>query len=612
VTARRAMNASFALLQSADRRKFWFGTVLQAMTAVLDLAGVLLFGLAALLVVSSASGNPLPSQVSSKLALVGIDPSDVGRATVIVGILAGTFLLLKSIVSIFVTRGVLRFLANRGTEVSARLSSAMFSCSLTEIRRWPSQELSWALSGGVTSAVGSVLISAMTIFAELVLLVLLGLMLLLVDPLVAISAIGYFGLTGILLNRALGKWATTVATRTSETDLRSRVLIKEAVESYREVTVSNRRGLYNRRFTEIRYESAHASADNLFIGYIPKFVLEAALLLGVGVLTAVLLLTEPAISAAATLALFLAAASRVMPSILRLQAATVSMRMGAALAELTYEVAEFLKDKPASVSTNETALVIRDRIAAGCPDFVPTLELRDVSVTYPGGSEPALSHVYLAVEAGTSVALAGATGAGKSTLADVLLGMIEPDSGVVELGGLRPRAAIERWPSGIAYVPQVVAISDSTVRENVALGLPPAAVDDERVWEALERAKLADYLSTSREGLDTRVGENGVRLSGGQRQRLGIARGLYSRPKLLVLDEATSALDAETEHAISETFSSLEGEVTTVTIAHRLATIRNVHKVLYLEHGVVVASGTFAEIREAVPRFRRQAQHLGL
>jgi len=150
------------------------------------------------------------------------------------------------------------------------------------------------------------------------------------------------------------------------------------------------------------------------------------------------------------------------------------------------------------------------------------------------------------------------------------------------------------------------------VRDNVALGLPQDLVNDERVWEALERAHLAEFLVANRDGLDTAIGERGVKLSGGQRQRLGIARALFTRPKLLVLDEATSALDAETEQAIVRTLAELEGEVTTITVAHRLATVRNVDELIYLEHGIVKARGTFEEVRAQAEDFDRQATLLGL
>jgi ABC-type multidrug transport system fused ATPase/permease subunit len=155
-------------------------------------------------------------------------------------------------------------------------------------------------------------------------------------------------------------------------------------------------------------------------------------------------------------------------------------------------------------------------------------------------------------------------------------------------------------------------MANGSVRENVALGLPVEIINNKLVWDALNRAHLGEFLSDSREGLDTVIGENGIKLSGGQRQRLGIARALYTRPKLLVLDEATSALDSDTEQAIAATLQELEGNVTTVTIAHRLATIRHCDLVVYLEGGKALAQGSFSEVRAMAPQFDRQAQLLGL
>jgi len=206
----------------------------------------------------------------------------------------------------------------------------------------------------------------------------------------------------------------------------------------------------------------------------------------------------------------------------------------------------------------------------------------------------------------------GPTGAGKSTLADVILGVIPPVSGAVYIDGVSPAERIRTRPGTIAYVPQDVALISGTVRENVALGVAGDIVDERRVWEALAEARLAEFVHDAPDGLDTPIGERGVRLSGGQRQRSGVARALYSHPSVLVMDEATSALDAETEHLITQMLDSLGSDVTTVTIAHRLATIRRADLVLYLEDGQVLASGTFDEVRAAISQFDRQANLLGL
>ena len=211
-----------------------------------------------------------------------------------------------------------------------------------------------------------------------------------------------------------------------------------------------------------------------------------------------------------------------------------------------------------------------------------------------------------------ALAVVGPSGAGKSTLADAILGVVQPSTGSVRIGGLSPGQFVRRYPGLVAYVPQSVALVSGSVRDNVALGLTQDEIDDDRVWAALKRAHLADYLAGAREGLDTEVGERGVQLSGGERQRLGIARALYTDPRLLVMDEATSALDAETENLVTQTIEELASDVTTITIAHRLATVRRADTVIYLDRGRLLAQGTFDEVRTAVPRFDHQANLAGV
>jgi ABC-type multidrug transport system fused ATPase/permease subunit len=195
---------------------------------------------------------------------------------------------------------------------------------------------------------------------------------------------------------------------------------------------------------------------------------------------------------------------------------------------------------------------------------------------------------------------------------DVLLGVIPLNRGEVKISGLCPADAVSKWPGAISYVPQDVNISNGTIRENISLGFPRELASDARVWQALEVAQLDAFVRDLPRGLDTYVGERGTRLSGGQRQRLGIARAMFTKPKLLVLDEATSSLDGQTEADISDAIQTLQGSVTVLLIAHRLSTVRNVNKVVYLSKGEILASGTFNEVRLAVPNFDQQAKLMGL
>ena len=345
------------------------------------------------------------------------------------------------------------------------------------------------------------------------------------------------------------------------------------------------------------------------------YILEAALYVGALLLGVVQFITKDCSAAATTTALFLAAGSRVIPSLLRLQGAGITIRNAAVMAQPTFFMFDSL-ERPRSRGIDEGATKISDRLHASVDSayssFVAEVEVASTTLTFPDSHRPVINDVAFSVRPGMSVALVGATGAGKSTLADLILGVHAPDSGQILLGGKSPKEAIFKWPGAIAYVPQNVALVAGTVKQNVALGMPSDSIRDELVWEALRRAHLADFLIEHREGLDTWIGERGFKLSGGQRQRLGIARALYTRPKLLILDEATSSLDAETEQAITLTLAELEGQVTTITVAHRLATVRNVDQILYLEHGRITARGTFEEVRLESTDFDRQARLLGL
>ncbi len=606
---------SLALLTRPDRRKLGIVTGIQMLSSLLDAAGVALFGIVAAMATSSVSGTPLPSMVTSILGSTDDSPDELLNRAIRLAIIAGFLLIAKSVVNVLLTRRVLRFLAYRQAVVSGQLAATLLARPLLQVQRRESQETAFALTTGVNAAMLGVLGQAVTICSELSLLGVLAVGLLVLDPVVAIFAVAFFAGIALILQRIMSNRAHRLGQTSSTAEVASIALVQESVSTYREVLVSNRRNVYVDRFQALRWTAAQVQADLNLMSLVPKYVFEVALIVGAGLLAWSQFLLKDVSAAMATIAVFLAAGSRVVPSMLRLQGATLGVRVTGGMARPTIELAQELATTTAADLPEQEIVTVDElarRIQDGYPGFEATIEVRDVTFAYDLANEPSLHRVGLAVAAGASVALVGPTGAGKSTLADAILGVVKPAQGEVLIGGLPPLEAVSQWPGALAYVPQTVAIATGTIRQNVALGLPERAIDDDRVWEALKSARLDDFLKEAREGLDTIVGESGVRLSGGQRQRLGIARALYTRPRLMVLDEATSALDAETERAIVDTLQELEGEVTIVTIAHRLATVRHCDLVVYLEAGRVVAQGSFDEVIAAVPNFAQQAHLLGL
>ena len=617
MNVRQTIKASLALLSRRDRRILILVTLAQMSTAFLDLLGVLLIGVVTALSVSVMSQAPPPAFVQTTMDRIGLTDVDIITLATTLAVVAGFVLIAKSIINVLLTRRVLRFLANRQAMVSGQLAARLLSRPLLQVQRRSSHETIYALTSGVSAATLTILGQGVVAVTEIALLLVLAIGLLAISPFVTVFAIAFFFVIALVLQRLLAGWAGRLGLRSSNVEVSSYSSIQEALRTYREIVVSHRRGLYVERFQDLRWQAASVQSDMNFLSLIPKYVFEIALVVGAGLLAASQLFTKDLTAAVAIIAIFLAAGSRVVPSMLRMQSAAITVRSASGQAAPTFALA----DELASVETAAIAAdtfgsidpkVIVEQLRQGHLDFDPTISLSTTWLAYPGSTSDALAEVSFDLASGSSLALVGPTGAGKSTLADVILGVLQPDRGSVLIGGLIPAEAIARWPGALAYVPQDVAMANGTVRENVALGLPAAAIDDDWVWEALNRAHLADFLRDSRDGLDTVIGEHGMKLSGGQRQRLGVARALYTHPKFLVLDEATSALDAETEQAIAKTLQELEGTVTTVTIAHRLATIRHCDLVIYMEGGRIIASGSFDEVRQVARHFDQQAQLLGL
>jgi ABC-type multidrug transport system fused ATPase/permease subunit len=377
------------------------------------------------------------------------------------------------------------------------------------------------------------------------------------------------------------------------------------LDSYRELVVRNRRDYYAREIGSIQRKLADVLAEVQFMPYVSKYVIESGMVVGAVIISGIQFALQDAKHATAALSVFLAASTRIAPAIMRLQQSFIQMRSGIGAALPTLELIDSLKNVPEIDRVDDTL----DSSHLG---FESEVALESINFTYPGKNVATLSNVSLKLDKGSATAIVGPSGAGKTTLVDILLGVLKPDNGEVTVSGLSPLSAISQWPGAIAYVPQDVALSNGTFRENLSLGYPIELDLDDLCWDALRVAQLDKFVEELPLGLDHPIGERGANLSGGQRQRLGIARAMLTKPKLLVLDEATSALDGQTELDISRAINDLKGNVTVVMIAHRLSTVRNSDLVVYMDNGRVLSRGNFEEVRNAVPDFDRQAQLMGL
>lgn len=612
----RAFIQATRLLTNRERRVVVAVMIGQSILALLDLFGVALLGLVAGLSAASISGVT-PGIITKIVSLLGLENIDVGHVALLFAGVAGLLLVLKSVLSFFLTRQAFKFLARRQARISTDLARELLDLPLVEVQRHSSQEVAYALTKGVNAATLGVIGSMIIIVSEVSLIAVLAIGLSFIDIWVMVFTVTFFCVVGFALHRMLSGWAARLGSRMSEAEIQSYSLVQEALRTYREITVSARRKLYVNHFRSLRWDAAAVLADVQIMNQISKYVFEIAIIIGGGILIVTQLASRDVAAAVAVIAVFLAAASRIMPSLLRLQAAALESRVGIELSRPTFNLAEILGFKPGRAEDAEyaSAEILRKTVLGMSTEhkgFRGEVRMVEVSLTYAGAERRAVDDLTMFVGQGSSLGIVGSSGAGKSTVADLMLGVVHVDSGNIQISGLDPTEAVDRFPGAVAYVPQDVAVIAGTIRENVALGLPKNSVSDERIIDALTRAHLYHFLLEERDGLETLVGENGVQLSGGQRQRLGIARALLTNPQLLILDEATSALDAETEKILSDTIAELEGEVTLIIIAHRLATIMNCEQVAYLHEGKLIGMGTFSEVRQMVPQFDNQAKLLGL
>jgi ABC-type multidrug transport system fused ATPase/permease subunit len=594
------------LVSSSDRKKVKAIIIVQIFVSFLDAIGVALIGVVGTLSVAGIQSSKPSGRILEFIQLINLEEYSFQNQVAIIGLLAAFVLLLRTFISIYFTRKTLYFFSLRGAQLSKDLIRRLLSQNLLKIQERSSQETLFATTYGSSALMVGVFGNFVNFIADFSLMLILLGVLIFVDPVIALCTTLLLGSTTFALYKKLNRRAGRLGKLDSALNIESSSNILEVLATYRESVVRNRRKYYVNKISKLRTSLAITQAEVNFMPSISKYVVETTIIFASIFVACLQFLTKDAQQSIATLSVFMATASRLAPTLLRLQQGSLFMRNNIGTADSTLKLMDSLSD------TNRIDLLEDENLHFDYPDFNAGVKLQNVSLTYPNGTRPALDQVSLCIEPGSFVGFVGPSGAGKTTIVDTLLGVLIPDSGEVLISGFSPLTAIAMWPGAISYLPQDVFISQGTVRENVSLGYPIEIASDEKVLECLKLAHLDDFVLLLPQGIDSEVGENGAQLSGGQRQRLGIARALFTKPLLLVLDEATSALDAETEAAVSDAISALKGETTIVMIAHRLSSVQNADLVFYLSDGKLLASGTFDEVRTLVPSFDDQAKLMGL
>ncbi|CAN2170558.1 MdlB ABC-type multidrug transport system, ATPase and permease components [Candidatus Nanopelagicaceae bacterium] len=595
---------SFRIFSKQDRRKIRLVVAIQVIVGLLDLVGVALIGVIGALAITGIQSSSPGNRVSALLRLLHLQSFTFQTQTVILGISATLILVARTIVSVTLTRKSLLFISRRSAVISEEIVKNLFAQDLPSLQRFPVQQTMYSISNGITAITLGVVGNTVNLIADTALLAIMSTGLFVFDVQIAIFSLIFFGSIAGVLYKVMQTQARVLGQKEAEISINTNQLLFESLNSYREIYVKGLRKSYADRISENKFELSTILAKMSFLPSVSKYVIESSIIVGALVVSTFQFMQYDAKHSIATLTVFLAAGSRISPAVLRVQQGLISIKNNLGGAQTTLKLIRNLEsgDLPN----------IGPKPVFNHPNFEPNVSLKGVEFQYHSGDTFQIGPIDLSINAGEVIAIVGASGSGKTTLADLILGAIKPTKGQISISGSEPSTCIYDNPGAIAYVPQDIQIFKGDVISNIAFGYQKDLSFLPEINRALSIAQLTEVISGLPEGLETELGDKGFRLSGGQRQRLGIARAMFTSPKLIVLDEATSALDGKTEDEISAAISKLKGQTTVILIAHRLASVREADSVIYMSNGKILAKGSFEEIKSSVPDFSEQAKLMGL
>lgn len=591
----------FDLFTKADR---W--QLLVMFAAVLITATIQTFAVASIMPFIALAANADVVSENAWLAWLYATSGVTGTSAflTLVGVMFLVILVLSNTFSGLTNWWLLKFVFGKNHDLSTRLLGKYLSQPYTEFLDRNTAELSKNILNEVYVVVTGVLIPTMYVFVRGITSLFIVLLLLTVNVTLAATVFvvlgGAYGIIYLFVRGRQGYYGN--ARLDADTD-RFR-MAAEALGGLKEIQVLDRRREFVARYAEPSKAFAGYTARKEIVGLLPRYAMETVAFGGILLIIVYLLGQGQELDQfLPTVSLFAFAGYKLLPALQHMFESLTTVRF--------YEAAlDTLRDDLLAGGERILSDVAEVGPSAVEPlGFDDTIRLSGVSFTYPGASTPSLDGVDLTIRKGTAHGLVGGTGSGKTTVVDLILGLLVPQEGALLVdGGEVAGPLVTSWRRHVGYVPQEIFLTDESVSSNVAFGLPADRIDHERVEWASKVAQLDEFVDTLAEGFDTVIGEAGVRLSGGQRQRIGIARALYQDPDVLILDEGTSALDGVTEAKVIQAIQALEPRKTIIWIAHRFASIRDCDEIHLLDQGRIVAHGRFEELMESNDQFRAMAQ----
>ena len=587
-----AFRTTLSFLSRKQLFKYWALVILRALTGLLDVVGIALIGFIASAAVNFGKTTPL------KIGPITVPVVSNQDLLYLVLFVLAVFLV-KATLAIFLTWQLTHFVASLERENAQIIANHLLRGSLDNVKRYSKSEFQFAITASTTFAFTGILNNVAIFFSEGFLLVVVAATFFVVNPVAAVFALVYFGLILVIIQLVIGRSLKRAGREAVDGTVRTTNSISNSIDTFREISVLAKQDLFVENIAESRALVARSGAVITFLAGMPRYVVETALILGVVIFVAQQFLSGELATGFATVGVFLTGGVRMMASLLPLQSAAGTTKQNIEQAELAQRlVTEARATNDAAAAVPATDRTLADRLPRG--EGLP-IRIEAATYRFPGDDHDTLHAISLEVAAGAHVAVIGPSGAGKTTLVDLILGLIHPDTGTVRIGGIEPNELRVVRPGAVSYVPQKPGMVSGSIAENIALGVREDEIDHALLDKVIADAYLSDFIAALSDGVNTSVGKQVDSLSGGQIQRIGLARALYAQPQLLILDEATSGLDAGSEAFISETLGKLQGTVTVVVIAHRLSTVQHSDIVHVVENGRITASDKFKKLQATVP-----------
>ena len=592
---------SLAFMTVRERVTFFAFMSFRALAALLDLIGILAIGLLATSMALLITEGSDPNRVI-QVGSISLPDMSLQNLPIIASLILMLFTT-KALISIILTRQLAYFLARIEARAARVIAQNAFGSGLEGARLNSREEILYAVQTGSPSAFNYVMNSIGTITAESFLFALVLTAFTVVNPAVALGAVLYFGTIGFLIQYFLGKVMNSAGIKLTNSIIEANSILSDLGEVIRESAILGKQAFFFNRIFQSRLKASGSAATQVVLTGMPRYIVETSLIIAIAVFIILQTSSGDLATSAATIGIFLSGGLRLTSSLLPLQGALLIIKQAIPPASRALDL---LSAPPQQKITADAS---KDLSKANSALSVSALNL---SFSYKGGGSKILKDISFEIEAGSQAAFIGSSGAGKSTLADLVLGLLVPTNGGVLLSGMNPADLRDFQPGVMGYVPQKPGMISGTISQNIALGIEVSDIDEKKLEQAISDAHLTAFIDTLPHGLNTDIGKRKDELSGGQLQRIGLARALYSQPKLLVMDEATSALDADSENEINKALDDMRGKVTVILIAHRLNTVQRSDIVFLIESGSITASGTFKELLRGNKTVKHLAQLMAI